>query len=155
MSPPEQQPKPKPKPEPRSWFSGRLNLEQQKKRAKELLRAVQADDPAGRARLASFHPGGFATVTESKCDDVPVGTQVYGFLPVADELVVKPGKIIKLVGKGKALGHSLASDPEPVYVILRLGTDKYCMRFGGDTFFKRDKKFMAKKAPAPEACPLP
>ena len=36
---------------------------------------------------------GFATVTESKCDDVPVGTQVYGFLPVADELVVKPGKI--------------------------------------------------------------
>ena len=58
MSPPEQQPKSKPKskPEPRRWFNGRLNLEQQKKRAKELLRAVQADDPAGRARLASFHP---------------------------------------------------------------------------------------------------
>jgi hypothetical protein len=36
---------------------------------------------------------GFATVTESKCADVPVGKEVYGFLPIADELVVKPGKI--------------------------------------------------------------
>jgi hypothetical protein len=36
---------------------------------------------------------GFATVTESKSDDVPVGTEVYGFLPVADEIVVKPGKL--------------------------------------------------------------
>lgn len=54
MSPPEQQPKPKR--EPRSWFSGRLNLEQQKKRAKELLRAVRADDPAGQKRLARFYP---------------------------------------------------------------------------------------------------
>lgn len=36
---------------------------------------------------------GFATVTESQCDAVPVGTEVYGFLPVADEIVVKPGKI--------------------------------------------------------------
>lgn len=36
---------------------------------------------------------GFATVTESRCDEVPVGTEVYGFLPVADEIVVKPGKL--------------------------------------------------------------
>lgn len=36
---------------------------------------------------------GFATVSESKCSDVPVGTEVYGFLPVADEIVVKPGKL--------------------------------------------------------------
>ncbi|GLQ20435.1 DUF2855 family protein [Algimonas porphyrae] len=36
---------------------------------------------------------GFATVTESRCDEVAVGTEVYGFLPVADELVVRPGKI--------------------------------------------------------------
>lgn len=36
---------------------------------------------------------GFATVIESNCADVPVGTEVYGFLPVADEIVVKPGKI--------------------------------------------------------------
>ena len=36
---------------------------------------------------------GFATVTESKCADVPVGTEVYGFLPVADEIVVRPGKL--------------------------------------------------------------
>lgn len=36
---------------------------------------------------------GFATVSESRCDDVPVDTEVYGFLPVADEIVVTPGKI--------------------------------------------------------------
>lgn len=36
---------------------------------------------------------GFATVTESQCEDVPVGTEVYGFLPVADEIVVRPGKL--------------------------------------------------------------
>ncbi len=36
---------------------------------------------------------GFATVTESQHDDVPVGTEVYGFLPVADEIVVKPVKV--------------------------------------------------------------
>jgi hypothetical protein len=60
-----------------------------------------------------------------------------------------------LVKPGKLLEHSLATDPDPVYVELRLGSDKYCMRFGGQTSFKPGKPFMAKKAPAPEACPLP
>ena len=36
---------------------------------------------------------GFATVTESRADGVPVGTEVYGFLPVADQLVVRPVKV--------------------------------------------------------------
>ncbi|MEM9599596.1 MAG: DUF2855 family protein [Pseudomonadota bacterium] len=36
---------------------------------------------------------GYATVTQSRCDEVPVGTEVYGFLPVADTFIVKPGKI--------------------------------------------------------------
>lgn len=36
---------------------------------------------------------GFATVSESQCPDVPVGTEVYGFFPVCDTLVVKPGKL--------------------------------------------------------------
>ena len=36
---------------------------------------------------------GFATVSESRCEDVPVGTEVYGFFPVCDTLVVTPGKL--------------------------------------------------------------
>ncbi|MGB3455148.1 MAG: DUF2855 family protein [Litorimonas sp.] len=39
---------------------------------------------------------GFGTVVESRCEAVPSGTQVYGFFPVADEIVVKPGKITPL-----------------------------------------------------------
>ncbi|MGB6230980.1 MAG: DUF2855 family protein [Litorimonas sp.] len=36
---------------------------------------------------------GFGTVVESRSDAVPSGTEVYGFFPVADELVVTPGKV--------------------------------------------------------------
>lgn len=40
----------------RSLSNGRLNLEQQKKRAKELLRGLHGGDAAGSARLAAHHP---------------------------------------------------------------------------------------------------
>ncbi len=69
-------------------------------------------------------------------------------------VLVKSGKI-KLVGKGKKLKHSLGADPDPVDVVLRLGSRKYCMRFGGKTRFKPEKSFLARKAPADSACPLP
>lgn len=36
---------------------------------------------------------GFATVTESLCPDVAVGTQVYGFFPICDHIVVRPGRL--------------------------------------------------------------
>lgn len=39
-------------------MDGRLNLEQQKKRAKELFAAVQSGDPAALARLKTGHPRG-------------------------------------------------------------------------------------------------
>lgn len=35
---------------------------------------------------------GFAVATESRCADVPVGTRVYGYLPMANTLVMTPGK---------------------------------------------------------------
>lgn len=47
----------------------------------------------GEEGLGRMPVWGFATVTESQHDDVPVGTEVYGFLPVADEIVVKPVKV--------------------------------------------------------------
>ena len=55
---------------------------------------------------------GFATVTESRCDDVPVGTEVYGFLPVADEIVVKP---VKITPQGFQDGTEHRAKLHPVY----------------------------------------
>lgn len=36
---------------------------------------------------------GFADVIESACEDVPVGERIYGFLPMASEVVMRPGKV--------------------------------------------------------------
>ncbi|MBL4833786.1 MAG: DUF2855 family protein [Pseudomonas sp.] len=38
---------------------------------------------------------GFADVKASKHPDIQVGTRVYGYLPMANQLVVKPGKVSK------------------------------------------------------------
>lgn len=46
---------------PRDYFGGRLNLEQQKKRAKELLKAVRDDDANAVARWEAHHPKGAAS----------------------------------------------------------------------------------------------
>ena len=45
---------------PRDYFGGRLNLEQQKKRAKELLKAVREDDTDAVDRWDVHHPKGAA-----------------------------------------------------------------------------------------------
>jgi hypothetical protein len=68
-------------------------------------------------------------------------------------ITVKPGKQVKIVGKGTALGDTLASDPRPVLVELRLGAARYCFAFGGTVAFTADKKYLAKDAPAAAACP--
>jgi hypothetical protein len=70
-------------------------------------------------------------------------------------VLVKPGKTIRILGKGSALGHSLATNPAPVDVTLRLGDRRYCMRFGGTIQFKDGTKLLAKSAPAPGDCGSP
>jgi glucose/arabinose dehydrogenase len=66
---------------------------------------------------------------------------------------VKTGRLLKATGKGTMLGHSLATNPEPVTVVLTLGGRRYCAIFGGTVKFAADKAFTAKLAPVPASCP--
>jgi hypothetical protein len=68
-------------------------------------------------------------------------------------ILIQPGKRLKIVANGVGLGHTLGADPEPVDVVLRIGDHCYCLRFGGESTFKADKKWLAKSAPAPAGCP--
>ena len=36
---------------------------------------------------------GFGTVTESQCDAVPIGTTIWGFLPMTSDLVMRPDRV--------------------------------------------------------------
>ena len=80
------------------------------------------------------------------------GYKLKGATPIKT-VVVKPGKQLKILGKGTGLGHSLAASPEPVSVVLTLGELRLCMTFGGAVTFKEQKKYLGKNAPAPGECP--
>lgn len=76
--------------------------------------------------------------------------------PPIKTVLVKPGKVVKVEGKGDGLGHSLAADPESVSVVLTLGGQRHCLAFGGGqgtVQFRPGRKFLAKDASAPTACP--
>ncbi len=60
---------------------------------------------------------------------------------------IKAGKLAKVSGKGAGLTHTLATDPRPVTVTVRVGASSACMVFGGTTKFVPAKAFSAKKAP--------
>ena len=62
----------------------------------------------------------------------------------------KPGKpgTLKFSAKG-ALGHTLASDPGSVSVLVDIGGQTFWSQYGGTTAFKAGKSFKAKNAPAP------
>jgi hypothetical protein len=67
-------------------------------------------------------------------------------------VLVKSGKLLRIIGKGSGLGHDLTTNPDPVGVTLTLGARTYCLSFGGTVQFKDGTKFLAKGAPAPAAC---
>ena len=68
-------------------------------------------------------------------------------------VIVKDGRLTKIIGGGPDLQASLANDPNPVDVSLIIGNQRYCMSFGGATTFDASRRFLATDAPAPGACP--
>lgn len=75
--------------------------------------------------------------------------------PIAG-VVVKSGKLLKAIGRGAALGQSLAADPNPVWVVLTIGDGRQCMSFGGSKpKFSAGKRFTSHGAPRPAGCNPP
>lgn len=68
------------------------------------------------------------------------------------KILVKRGKRLKIVASGGSL-PALADDPGDVAVLLRLGAREHCLVFGGTVSFEPGRRFLAKRAPAPDICP--
>ena len=69
-------------------------------------------------------------------------------------VIIKRGKLVKVVGRGAALGFDLDDDPNPVRLELAIGGRLFCFAYGGDTVaFKGGKRYVARRAGAPGACP--
>lgn len=75
-----------------------------------------------------------------------------GDLPIR-KVVVTPGKGLRIVGTGAALGHSLVADPGAIAVELRLGARYYCLEFGGESRVRSPRKIVAVDAPVAGRCP--
>lgn len=80
---------------------------------------------------------GYAEVTASKCTDVPLGTLIYGFFPIAQSLDMKP---VKLTLLGFQDGTDHRTTLHPVY--------------NGYTFVEADPSFAAHRKLQPVLRPL-
>jgi hypothetical protein len=69
------------------------------------------------------------------------------------QVIVRPGRKLKIAGRGSGLRHSLGGNPNPVGIILTLGQRPYCLEFGGAARFTPGKTYRAQGAPAPAICP--
>jgi len=80
---------------------------------------------------------GYAEVIESKCTDVPMGTLIYGFFPIAQSLDMKP---VKLTPLGFQDGKNHRTALHPIY--------------NGYTFVDADPSFAAHRKLQPVLRPL-
>jgi CSLREA domain-containing protein len=72
--------------------------------------------------------------------------------PIA-AVVIRNGKLLKVTGRGRDLAHTLATDPDPVSIVLTIGTRRQCARFGGaNPKFVAGKRFVGSAAAAPSGC---
>lgn len=62
------------------------------------------------------------------------------------------GKGLQLAARGAGLALDLTATPEPVAVTLSLGSQRFCLAFGGATTWKPAKSWKARNAAAPAAC---
>ncbi len=69
------------------------------------------------------------------------------------KVFVRTGKQLQILGRGAGLGHVLDADPAPVDVVLTVGDERYCMRFGGTATHLPGRRFKAVDASAPAGCP--
>jgi len=69
--------------------------------------------------------------------------------------LIRDGKPSKVKGGGFELGFSLNNDPNPVNVVLQLGSQQYCLSYGGIAKFNPGAGFKSKRSDPPAACPFP
>jgi hypothetical protein len=70
-------------------------------------------------------------------------------------VVVKDGRLLKVVGRGDGLELPLEVDPAPVVVSLATGITSHCMTFEVMQTLRLGRKLRATKAPAPPSCTAP
>jgi ELWxxDGT repeat protein len=78
----------------------------------------------------------------------------YTFRPTKpfQSVTIRPGKRIRVAAHGVGLGHTLATDPTLVDVVLTIGAHCYCFHFDEAVVFKPGRKWVAKHAAAPSVC---
>lgn len=69
-----------------------------------------------------------------------------------ESVVIRNGRVLALIGKGAALGHTLFVDPAPVDVTISIGNHRYCLLFGGERKWSAAARFKAVGAAPPPAC---
>jgi len=73
--------------------------------------------------------------------------------PVVATVLVKPGKLLKVIASASDLGIPLAADPRPIRIEVRHGDVRSCVEFGGNGPYKPDKKLLTRNAATATSCP--
>lgn len=73
--------------------------------------------------------------------------------PVTRGLVI-PGRLIWADAASDDLGFGLDQNPGPVEAVLTVGTQRYCLGFGGDSVFRAGQSFVAHASAPPASCPI-